>query len=152
MRGTQRQRERDGGAALIEFAFVALLLFTLVFGIIGYAYMMSFRQALTQSAAEGARAGAVAPEADTVTVAEEAANRALIDYDDDGDGIVCGDDHGISCTITVLTPCPGTSAAPRCVQVEVSQPYRSQPLLPSMPGLGLTLPEELSFTSVAETG
>ena len=79
-------------------------------------------------------------------------NRALLDYDEDGDGTVCGDDHGITCVVTIETPCTGTSGAPRCVRVEISQPYRSEPLLPPMPGLGLTLPEELSFTSVAETG
>lgn len=150
--GTTNERDgRERGAALVEMAFVSLLLFMLIFGIISYAYMMSFRQALTQAAAEGARAGAVAPDAETVTLAAEAADRALIDYDDDGDGTVCNDDHGITCTVTVLTPCP-SGTAPRCVEVAVSQPYRSQPLLPALPLLGLTLPSNLSFTSVAETG
>jgi Flp pilus assembly protein TadG len=55
-----RRRERgQGGAAAVEFALVAPLVLLLLFGIIGYGFMLTFRQALSQGAAEGARSAAV---------------------------------------------------------------------------------------------
>ncbi len=53
---TWRPARRERGAAAVEFALVVPLLLTLVFGIISYGYLLSFRQSLSQAAAEGARA------------------------------------------------------------------------------------------------
>jgi hypothetical protein len=36
------------------------------------------------------------------------------------------------------------------MQVTVSYPYRAHSLLPSVPGLGFTLPSRIAVTSVAE--
>ncbi len=45
-----RRRERgERGAAALEFALIAPLLLMLVFGIIQYGYVLSFRQALSQA-------------------------------------------------------------------------------------------------------
>ena len=144
--GSTHRRQR--GAAVLEMAIVALLLFALLFGIISYAYMMSFRQSLTQAAAEGARAGAVAPSADVVAAATNAVNRAMDGYD-----VQCGD-TGMTCSPPVVADClkaDGTVDTTReCVTVTVEYAYRDNPILPSFPGLGLTLPEELTFTSTAE--
>jgi Flp pilus assembly protein TadG len=131
------------GAALLEFALVAILFFMLVFGIITYAYMMSFRSSLTQAAAEGARAGAVAPSGQAQTNAQAAVNRAM-----DGYGVTCGS-PGMTCTIPAPAPCVNNTSR-TCVTVTVSYGYRAHPQLPTFPGLGLTLPQTLSFTSVAE--
>jgi Flp pilus assembly protein TadG len=59
--GRASRHRAEGGAAAVEFALVAPLLLLLVFGVISYGYMLSFRQALSQGAAEGARAAAVSP-------------------------------------------------------------------------------------------
>lgn len=154
-RATQRRRAQETagqlGAALLEFALVILLFFVLVFGIITYAYMMSFRQSLTQAGAEGARAAAVAPASftDTQRIARalDAVEEAISGY---GGGILCN--NGVLvCTATVAA-CdpPPAPVTPRCVTVSVSYPYRSHPILPSFPGLGLTLPTSLEGLSVAE--
>ena len=55
-----RRGQGDGGTAILEFAIVGVLLLTLVFGIITFGGMLSFRQDVTRAAAEGARGGAVA--------------------------------------------------------------------------------------------
>ena len=52
---------RDDGAAMVEFAFVGLLFVLFLTGIISFGLILSFKQNLTQAAAEGARAGATAP-------------------------------------------------------------------------------------------
>src|SRR3954453_6472840 len=51
----------DAGTALVEMAFIITPLCMLLFGIVIYGYLMSFRQNMTQAATEGARAGAIAP-------------------------------------------------------------------------------------------
>ena len=54
-----RDRRGDRGAAAVEFALVLVPLMLIVFGIISYGFMLSFRQTLSQAATEGARAAAV---------------------------------------------------------------------------------------------
>jgi Flp pilus assembly protein TadG len=50
---------QDGGAALVEFALVSMLLFALLFGIIEYGYQYNNFQAVRQGVREGARQGVV---------------------------------------------------------------------------------------------
>src|SRR5947209_19650670 len=57
---TRRCRGEDG-TSLVAMAFMVAPLCLLLFGIVVYGYLMSFRQNMTQAAAEGARAGAIAP-------------------------------------------------------------------------------------------
>lgn len=138
----------------MEFTFVALLLFTLVFGIITYAYMMSFRQAISQAAAEGARSAAVAPRTLTLaqkeTAARNAVNEALASYDVSCSGttLLRNSSAAGTCGVTIL-PCVGNTAQ-SCVSVSLTYNYRANPLLPSFPGLGLALPERLIYVAVAE--
>jgi Flp pilus assembly protein TadG len=142
----------ERGAALLEFTFVALLLFTLIFGIISYAYMMSFRQAMTQAAAEASRAAAIAPTGQAQTRALAALNDAISPY-----GITCsggsllrsGNSVG-TCSVPSPAGCTSPADTNRCITVSVSYNYRSNPLLPSFPGLGVTLPQTIGFTSVAQ--
>ena len=49
----------DAGAAAVEFAFVSVLLFTLLFGIIQYGFFFLQSSAAEHAAWEGARAAAV---------------------------------------------------------------------------------------------
>src|SRR5919112_6539675 len=72
-RAEPRRARGDHGAALLEFALIAIILFTLIFGIISYGFMLSFKQDMTRTAAEGARAGAVAfPASEALAAAQEA--------------------------------------------------------------------------------
>lgn len=146
-----RRPGRESGAAAVEFALVSPILFALLFGIISYGYMLSFRQGISQGAAEGARAAAVEfNETNQPTVAMAALNRSLESY-----GVSCsgttltrdGETVG-SCSVTIDT-C-SNNATKTCASVQVSYAYRDHPLLPSFPGLGGTMPEDLDYTAVAE--
>ena len=146
-----RGRGEERGAAALEFALVAPLLFALIFGIIGYGYMLSFRQGISQGAAEGARAAAVEfNSANQSTVALAALNRSLSSY-----GISCSGTSLLKGGVTVGT-CSVTIAAcannatKDCASVRVNYSYRDHPLLPSFPGLGNAMPEHLDYTAVAE--
>lgn len=140
--GLRQGRDRERGAAAVEFALVAPLLLLLVFGIITYGYMLSFRQAISQGAAEGARAAAVGvqafnttQEASRRTAALASVNEALQSY-----GVSCS--SGATCTVTFTT-----CGSARCVQVLVSYPYAARPLTPKLPLV--PLPQTLSYTATA---
>lgn len=50
-----RRAKGDDGAALVEFSFVLIPLLVLILGIVGFGMLLSVKQSVTQSAAEGAR-------------------------------------------------------------------------------------------------
>lgn len=153
MRGLRASRDDERGAAAVEFALVVPILVALLFGIISYGYMLSFRQGISQGAAEGARAAAVAPAAmsvaDRQSDAVDALNDALAGY-----GVSCsgatllrdGQDVG-TCGVSIAT-CANDPTS-ECASVEVDYAYRDHALLPSFPGLGVTLPESLAYTATA---
>lgn len=151
-----RARERscdraDRGAAAVEFALIMPILLLLVFGIISYGYMLSFRQAISQAAAEGARAAAVAQvAADRDDNAIDAVNEALDSY-----GVTCAgvtgpllrnDDTVGDCSVTVAA-CANDSTV-QCATVSIDYAYDDNPLLP-VPGVGIVLPDNLGYTAVA---
>ncbi|WGX98702.1 TadE/TadG family type IV pilus assembly protein [Nocardioides sp. L-11A] len=77
----------DRGAAAVEFALILPVLAALVFGIINYGDILSARQAVSQAAAEGARAGAVSQQ--TTEVAKIADARAAVDAALQSQGVSC---------------------------------------------------------------
>lgn len=146
--GSMERNER--GAAVVETALcLCFVVLPLVFATISYAYMLSFRQAVSQSAAEGARVAAVAPasatDAQRVTAAENAVSAALATS---VGGLTCTSPH-VTCTAVPVTNC-GDGSGNDCMKVTVSYPYREYSLLPAIPGLGFTLPSTIEYSAVAE--
>lgn len=145
--GSRRRSER--GAAAVETALVlCFLVLPLMFGTISYAYMLAFRQTVSQSAAEGARAAAVAPQGTSDELREDAARSAVDRSMSTGvGGLECGQDH-LVCSFELLPNCDDGSPG-SCMRVTVSYPYKAHPLLPSVPGLGLLLPTTVSYAATA---
>jgi Flp pilus assembly protein TadG len=148
----------ERGAAAVEFALVAPLLVLLVMGIISYGYMLSFRQALSQGAAEGARAAAVSPFPTAVDRQQEglnALNEALGSYGVSCDGYAAGshlrkDGANVgTCSVTIGS-CTNEPTKD-CVTTSLNYRYEDNPLTPSFPGVGLVLPEDLRYDAVART-
>ena len=104
VRRARGARRPERGAAAVEFALVVPFLLLFLVGIISYGYMLSFRQALSQGAAEGARAAAVWSTAYDATQdsARIAAAKSRIDEALSSYGVSCtsggdlhGDDHAL---------------------------------------------------------
>ena len=138
-----RRRHDQRGAALVEFAIASSILLVLLFGIISYGYALSFKQGLTQAAAEGARKAAVATSnhqseaATAVTKAVSAFNKT------------CGT-GGLTCTYDMTAAATGCSADNICMRVRVSYDNNNFPLMPKFPGLGFVLPGTLQSTSITQ--
>ncbi len=65
-----RTRADERGTALVEFAFVGVIFFMLLFGIIAMSVLLALKQNMTQAASEAARS-AIAVVDDTSTPADE---------------------------------------------------------------------------------
>lgn len=148
-------RGGDAGTAILEFTFVAVLLLTIVFGIINFGLILSFKQDVTRAAAEGARAGAVAfPATDAWTDANTATNEAVDSFDrtcGGGDGMTCYVNVH-DCTTPVAANTPSNPAGTGdCVTVELVYDYDSYPLLAKLPMIEPFLPDEIRARSVART-
>lgn len=138
-----RRCRDERGAALVEFSLVVLLLVPLLFGMITFGYILSFKQGMTQATAEGARAAAVAPAGTAEAAAAAAAASSVGAFDQ-----TCGVD-GLTCTFGPTTAC-GPASGPQCITVEMVYDYENHPLLPPFPLLSAFLPDTLSSTSVAQ--
>ena len=148
-----RRGTGDEGAALVEFTFVAVLLLTIVFGIINFGLILSFKQDMTRAAAEGARAGAVAFPASGAWDAAKGATYEAVD----GFNRQCNSGDGMACNVN-LHPC-ATPVAPKtvsnpastgdCVTVELIYDYANHPLLAKLPLISALLPDTIRDSSVA---
>ena len=140
----------ERGAAAVETALtLCFVVIPLVFAAISYAYMLSFRQTVSQSAAEGARAAAVAPSSTSTPDRMAAATAAVSAAMSSGTGnLTCGQNY-LTCTVTTVPNC-GNGSSHDCMSVTVEYPYRDHSLLPSVPGLGFMLPSSISYSAVAE--
>lgn len=147
---TWGSRKRDDrGAAVVETALcICFVVLPIVFGVIAYAYMLSFRQSVTQASAEGARAGAVAPtgtsDANRTAAALKATSGAMATGPG---GLTCNSGY-LVCTAPVAACTDGSGK--NCITVTVTYPYRDHSLLPTIPGLGFMLPKDITYVSVAE--
>lgn len=147
------RRRDDSGAAMLEFAFVGVLLVTLVLGIINFGLILSFKQDMTRAAAEGARAGAVAlPVSTAWSEADTATSEAADGFDrtcNSGDGLTCNINlHSCSTTVPPGTPSNPASTGD-CVTVELVYDYAGHPLLARPPLLSALLPDTIRDSSVA---
>jgi len=150
--------DEERGAAAIEFALVAPLLILLVMGVISYGYMLSFRQALSQAAAESARATAVSPFPTAAARQQEgldALNESLDSYGVVCDGFAAGshlrkDGQNVGTCSVVIGTC-ANDPTKDCVTAALAYAYEAHPLTPSFPGASLVLPEQVSYDAVART-
>jgi len=151
-----RSRGRDEkGAAALEFALVAPLLLMVLLGIVSYGYMLSFRQGMSQGAAEGARAAAVAiasaTPAQKSAAAVNAVNLSLQSYGVSCDNVtnkLTRDGAQVGTCGVTIAPCTNNTAT-SCATVALDYAYRDNALVP-LPGLNVVMPENLTYSAVAQ--
>ncbi len=112
------------GAAVVEFAFVAPVLFLLIFGMIEYGRMVMVQQVLTNAAREGARLAVL----DGTTGAE--VKTSVVNYLTSA-GIAAADTD-----VTVNPAEPNSAGAGESVTVTVSKSFNEVSWMPSPMFLG----------------
>ncbi|MCG5073937.1 TadE/TadG family type IV pilus assembly protein [Paraburkholderia tagetis] len=137
-RGKRAQR----GTAAIEFALAFPLFFAILYGIVMYSMIFLVQQSLTSAAAEGARAALVYqnganPASALASRAQAACTRAL--------AVVNWLTHAPQCTQAVNTAPAGCAenTAMDCVQITLTYPWSTNPLVPPLPLMGLLAPSSL---------
>lgn len=151
-RSTARRLGDDDGAAILEFTLIAVLLLTIVFGIINFGLILSFKQDMTRAAAEGARAAAVAyPASNAVTAGTTATEQAVQGFNKS-----CTGGGGLTCLVRqhdCSDPVPDTNgdnlSDPNCITVELIYDYDGHPLLVPVPMISAFLPNEVRAKSDA---
>jgi hypothetical protein len=144
----KHQRRDERGAALLEFALVFGIFVFVLYALIAFGMMMSLKNSVTHAAAEGARAAIgvtdnPATPNDERTDAAVARVKATLSW--------LGTTKLNATTITVTYPPTGSGPGQcptSCIDVKVSYPYNSQPLVPPAPGLGLVTPNSLASESI----
>lgn len=146
-----RRCRDESGTAMLEFTLISVLLLTIVFGIINFGLILSFKQDMTRAAAEGARAAAVAYPASGAVAAGTAATQEAVQ----GFNKTC-DVGGLTCLVRqhdCSDPVPDTNddqpKVPNCVQVDLIYDYASYPLLVAVPLIKPFLPSQIRATSDA---
>jgi Flp pilus assembly protein TadG len=136
---------RERGAVTVEFVLVLPFFLFLIFEVINYGMMLSFRQTLSQAAAEGARAAAVAPPhldgLSRIPIAKAAVGEAF--QGQIGQAVSC-DGGGLTCVVVATNPC----TTPPCrISVELRYNYRSssRDVMPHI--FGNPLPATLTYTA-----
>jgi Flp pilus assembly protein TadG len=147
-----KQRSNDEtGAELVEFAFVIVLLITILYGIITYGMILAAQSTLTQAAADAARSGLVAGLTNAPAVAQAQA-QSDVSWMDKG---TCGTSGTIITCNAVPEPCPSNtsmSATTQCLKVTIIYNYSQSPLFPELPGLGLITPSTITSTNIIQLG
>jgi Flp pilus assembly protein TadG len=156
---------------MIEFSLIMVLLLTIVFGIINFGMILSFKQDMTRAAAEGARTGAVAlPSAVYGTndprrvAAQQATEQSVAGFNKtcQAGGLDCRvnvhdcddavpDTNGYHEKDPTANVQPGNTAnaQPDCVTVELIYDYKNYPLLVPVPLISAFLPNQVRAKSVA---
>lgn len=143
-----RLSPRDRGAAALEFALVAVLLMMFIYGIAAYGVVLATKNNVTHAAAEGARSAlsvadlpAATLDARRITQAQNAVATRLS---------YLGSRYQASDTSATIGLCNPSDPADttRCITVTVNYPWSARPIIPSAPGLGIILPDNLRATAV----
>lgn len=156
------QTRRDDGAAMVEFAFVGVILVLFAFGIIVFGLLLSFKQDVTRGAAEGARVGAVEPPPMSLPASAADDPRYLAALAATEDAVASFDQEcdvdGMTCTVTVHDCDPDAPVSypdywdndkEDCVTVALEYDYAGFPLILDPPLLSALTPDRISSTSVA---
>lgn len=150
--GSRRKKRDERGAALVEFSIVAVLLLTLIMGILVYGILLSKKQTVVQAANEAARA--VVPmvytssSPGTQLTAIQNAAIAQLNTSLSSTNRSCSDTNGTTCTVTV-NQC-STGSTTYCVNVTVTLDNKNHPIVLNIPLLSAFNPDTLTGQASAQ--
>jgi hypothetical protein len=135
---------RQDGVAAVEFAIVSMVFLVILFGILTYGFIFGLDQSLNHAAEEGARSAISAPDSPPLQqpALDKAKATALQRLGWLGSRIQDSD-----VVATLVDPCPN-DAAVTCIQVTITYPWNTRPIIPKFPGL--PTPDQMQAVAVIE--
>jgi Flp pilus assembly protein TadG len=141
-------RSSERGAAVLEFALVVVLLMMFIYGIAAFGILLATKNNITHAAAEGARSAlsvsdlpAATLDARRITQAQNTVASRLS---------YLGSKYQASDTSATIGLCNASDPADtsKCITVTITYPWSARPIIPSAPGLGIVMPNNLRATAV----
>lgn len=124
-RRSTRTAKRQRGIAAIEFAFVFMLLFIALYGVVTFGAIFYTQQAISRAAEEGARAAMLMPQPPTQGNVCQAVSGSLARSLAVPSSTCTSSTPGLISIL--LAACPGE---PSCAVVTVTYRYKDNPILP----------------------
>ncbi|OZI39786.1 hypothetical protein CEK29_16595 [Bordetella genomosp. 5] len=151
-----RSGRLERGAYAVEFALVFMVFFLVAYGLLTWGLIFAAQQSINFAADEGARAaqrwqaiGAWAPRAESAQAAAAVQAAWVSSMGGTATRVaVCG----VSGRLSGTGNCSGIALAPDQIEVVVRYPYGNAPLLPTLPGMALVMPNELSARASVRLG
>jgi Flp pilus assembly protein TadG len=136
-------RRDESGAALVEFALVAVLFFFILYALVVFGMALALKQGVTNAAAEGARSA--------VGIADETAatNQARTTVQQRLSWLSPSQQAALVIQPTILDPCPATGSG-KCIRVKVTYPYQGNELVPPAPLINSIAPRSIGATAVVQ--
>lgn len=138
-----RRPRAQRGVTAIEFALIFPLFFTILYAIVTFSLILVAQQNLTLAASEGARA-ALNWQANTSMSSALAARTTA----------ACSAAKLMTANLVQSAQCASTSASCGtgmvCVNVQLTYNYSANPLVPTLPLLGFTVPSNLSSSATVQ--
>lgn len=139
------RKAMQGGATAVEFALVFPIFFSIFYVIVTFSMIFVAQQSLTLATAEGARAALNYQAASSVSGAIGLRTTAACNT---ATHMLAQMIQTAACQ-TAQANCSYDSTM-TCIAVTVTYNYAASPLIPTLPGLGLLLPQNLSSTATVQ--
>lgn len=154
----QPRARDDRGSVLVEFSLVFVVFVFVAYALVGFGMAINLKQNLTHAVNEGARAaigaggGCDVNDADPAaqTSCRDAKRAAAVSHATEDLAGQSGNvkQEATSKISAVIAPCTGSTAT--CITVSIPYDYKSVPIIPSAPGLGVVMPDTLRAMSVVQ--
>lgn len=132
-------RRSESGAALLEFAIVAIPFFFILYGLVVMGMAFAVKQSVQSAAADGARSAVGLDAATAVTTAKSTVNNRL--------NWLGGNYQATDTTATVGTCSSGTG---QCITVTVTLPYKARHITPPAPLVDSITPKNVKTTAIVQ--
>ncbi|KVD80896.1 pilus assembly protein TadE [Burkholderia sp. ABCPW 14] len=143
--GRFRPRRFQRGATAIEFAILFPVFFMVLYGIVTYGMIFAAQQSLTLAATEGARAAlnyqVAQTQAAALSLRATAACTAASNLTGWLTGATCSTSQNFTCSY---------DSTMYCIQVTVTYPYASNPLVPTVALFNAVLPTTLTSQATVQ--
>jgi Flp pilus assembly protein TadG len=123
-----------------------MLLMLFIYAIAAYGILLSTKNSLTHAATEGARSALSVADLPSATLDTRRITQAKATVATRL-GFMGSNYHAEDVTATIAG-CSSPADTTKCITVTIAYPWSSRPLIPQLPGLGLTQPNTLRATAV----